>query len=129
MQARNKRRAVDFLAAAGPVTESDDVGPMLFQTTGERDLLGVVRQRDESFVAVGVIAHQDGQLSAGYQRAHTVFDEKLIPLKKGIERRSPRQVAWVIRVKLLPPVRRMYPAKLETLPRILRGVAGIRAFP
>ena len=55
--------SVDLLAAAGSVTEADDVRAVLPEPGGESQSLGVVDEREVARLAVGIIAHQDGQLA------------------------------------------------------------------
>ena len=54
---------------------------------GEGEALGVVDQRDESGLAVVVIAHQDGQLAAGFEGTGTVADELAVAPQEMLERR------------------------------------------
>ncbi len=67
MQAGDEAAAVDLLAAAGAVAEADDVGAVLLQPGIEGQSLGVVDQRHVAGLAVAVVAHEDGQLAAGFQ--------------------------------------------------------------
>src|SRR3954453_19664385 len=72
VQAGDEAAAVDLLAAAGTVAEPDDVGAALRQPGRERQPLGVVGEGDEPIAAVAVVAHQDGQLAARYERPGAV---------------------------------------------------------
>ena len=86
------------------MAEADDVGAVLPESGGEGEPLGVVDQRDEPGLAVAVIAHQDGQLAAGFQGAGAVADELAVAPEEMLERRRSRQVAGIVGVELLPPV-------------------------
>ena len=46
------KRSVDFLAAAGPVAEPDDVSAVLGEPGREGEALGVVDQRDVSGIPI-----------------------------------------------------------------------------
>ena len=68
VQAGDEAAAVDFLAAAGAVAENRMMSVQCWREPGgEGQSLGVVDQRDEAGLAVGVIAHQDGQLAAAFE--------------------------------------------------------------
>src|SRR5258708_3778158 len=75
VQARDEAAAIDLLAAAGAVAETDDVGAVLNQPGRERQPLAVVNQRDLPGLAVGIVAHEDGELAAAFQASGTVADE------------------------------------------------------
>ena len=82
MQARYEAAAVDLLAAAGPVREPDDVGAVLRQPGGKGEPLGVLDQRHEPGVAIGVVAHQHGQFAARFQRRLAVAEEHAVRRRK-----------------------------------------------
>lgn len=65
MQSGNEAAAIDLSAAAGAVTEPDDVGAVLAKAQVERDLLGVVGQPNEPRLAVAIIPHENRELAAG----------------------------------------------------------------
>src|SRR4051812_22578049 len=109
MQPRNEAARVDLLRAARAMGKADDLRAGLFQADAEAQSLRVVDERAKSFPAVTVIAHQDGELAAWRERLRAVADELLVTVEKVAERRSRAHVAQVIRVDLLPPLRRMNP--------------------
>jgi hypothetical protein len=57
------------------VSEPDDARAGLAKAQIERQLLGVVSQRNESHIAVDVIAHENCQLAAGHEDAGTVGNQ------------------------------------------------------
>ena len=63
MQPGNETAAVDFLAAAGSVRESDDVGPVLAKTGSKGEAFRVVGEGDEPGLPIRIVAHQDRQLA------------------------------------------------------------------
>ena len=87
MQAGDEAAAVDLLAAAGPVAEADDVGAVLGKPGSEGEALGVKDERDVSGIAVGIIAHEDGELAAGFEARGTVADELAVSAQEMLERR------------------------------------------
>src|SRR5208337_3599940 len=90
VQAGDEAGSVDLFRAAGPVAKPDDVGAVLLKPGGERKALGVVHQRDVSGFAVGVIAHEDGQLAAAFEAAGAVPDELPVANQEVFERRRAR---------------------------------------
>lgn len=93
--------------------EADDVGTGLAQAALEGESLGVVGKRNETVLAVGVIAHEDGEFAAGGKDTGAIADERLIAVEERRERRGARQVPPIGGVELLPPVRRVYPDEVE----------------
>jgi hypothetical protein len=92
MQSWDERRAVDLLRAAGSVAEPDDVSAVLFQPSCEREAFGVEGEGDEPGFAVGVVTHQDRQLTAGLEGLGSVPQELTIPTQEVVECRRPAQL-------------------------------------
>lgn len=55
MQAGGEARAMDLLATAGSLAETDDVRVLLLQPTREGDLFGVKGERHEADFAIAVV--------------------------------------------------------------------------
>ena len=81
MQARDEAAAVRLLAATGSVAEANDVGAALSQPAVEGQSLRVMHERDEARLAVVVVSHQDGKLTAGGEGSGTIGDEQLVPVE------------------------------------------------
>ena len=61
---------------------------------------------------------RDGPVIAPQEQAETLrLRDEVKELKERLKRGGPRQVPWIVGVKLLPPVGRVNPAELERLPR------------
>ena len=75
VQSWDERRPVNFLRAAGPVTEADDVSAALLESGCEGQAFRVEGQGDESGFTIGVVAHQDGEFSVGLESMEAITDE------------------------------------------------------
>ena len=69
------------------MAEPDDVGAVLGEPGREGEALGVEDQRDVSGIPIGIIAHQDRELAARFQRPGTVTDELAVSPQEMLERR------------------------------------------
>ncbi|EAQ81498.1 hypothetical protein DSM3645_27992 [Blastopirellula marina DSM 3645] len=72
-------------------------------------------QRDVAFIAVTVIAHQDGQLAARLQTAGTIANELSIAAEKMLQRGRTGQIPWIVGIEFHAPVGGMCPDKIETV--------------
>src|ERR1700677_4262289 len=86
VQAWDETAAVGFLAAAGAMRKSHDVRAVLAKSGIEGKALGVVDQRQEACLAVGVVAHQDGELAAWCKSVRTVAKELAVTDKELVRR-------------------------------------------
>jgi hypothetical protein len=68
----NKAASVDFFAAARAVRETDNVGATLPKARLEAEPLRVVGERHEVRLSVAVVAHQDGELAAGFEHVPAI---------------------------------------------------------
>ena len=75
VQSWDERRPVDFLRTAGTVTESDDVGAALLEPGCKGQSLGVEGQGDEAGFTIGIVTHQDGKLSVGFESMEAIADK------------------------------------------------------
>ncbi len=64
------------------MAESDDVGAVLMQTRFKCQLFGVVGERNEPCFAVGIIAHQNGQLATWGERSGAIINEGCVSFEK-----------------------------------------------
>jgi hypothetical protein len=67
----------------------------------------VIGKGSEPRLAVLVIAHEDRKLAARCECTGTVGDQQRVAFEERGERRRPRQVAAVLAIEFLPPVRRV----------------------
>src|SRR5262249_30276581 len=91
MQPGDEAAPVNLLAAAGAVAEADYVGRVLVQAGGERKPFRVPGERNEARLAVGVVAHEHGQLAAALQGPGTVAEELAVAAQEVLQRRGTRQ--------------------------------------
>ena len=89
---------VDLPTARCPVTKTDDVGAALPQARSKGKSLGMPCERNESFLAIAVVPHQDGEFTIRFQGLGGVTDELTIATKEVVERGSTREVAGVVEV-------------------------------
>ena len=127
MQAGNEGRAVDLSRTACPVAKANDVGATLLQPCRERKPFCVVREGYKSRVSVTVIAHEYGELPAGFEGMGTIADELTVSAKEVFERGRTGEIAVIVGIQLLTPIGRMGPDKIKCLgSRKVSGVAGIK---
>ena len=89
MQSGDERRAVHLSAARRSVAEADDVGATLPQARIEGKSLRVVNERHEPGLAIAVVTHEDGELTAGSQDMSKVAEDRAVAFEERVERRRP----------------------------------------
>ncbi len=85
VQSWDEAAAVGFAAAGCAVCETDDVGAVLAEASGKRQLLGVVGERYETGLTVGVVTHEDGKFPARSQDSGAIGDESRVAFKECVQ--------------------------------------------
>ena len=127
VQSGNEAAAVGLLGTARAVREADDLGVVLFQSYGKAEPLRVEDKRDESFLVVRIVAHEDRHVTAVVEDALASEEQEVIAIQEC--RSSDGQAdksLWIVGVFLLPPIGRMEPNEVELADSfVARRIAGI----
>lgn len=95
------------------MAEADDLRAGLFQSEVEANALRVVHERAVPSVFITVIAHQNRQVAARRQNPFELIDQSRVSPQEFWKGWRDAQVAEIVGVFLLAPIRRMDPDEIE----------------